>query len=380
MIEAATEFLAFPRPEAGTLFALLAKGTLVSWCGLFICSELALMAAAVRHRIALGALVCLAALPVLGLLVAPWALEVLPREGVAGLSWFAPMASLLVSLYLAVAGFMIVRLARDVAALALLGRRARRTGEVLSAGTGRDARRAVEVIISGEVSSPMTWGWLRPQVLLPPGARSWDCADLAMVIRHEQAHIDRADWLWHLWARCVHALYWPVPGIRQVLRQLSLSAEQACDDHVLATGVAPSRYAAMLLRLARGNSLPATVSLGRESELGVRVRYMVEEIADHSVFSTGAIVIGLLGLVLTTPLAAMHLGSRPDIPVLPLNAWGAVDLEPPAAAPLQRIEHRPLYESAKTALRPSPQRPARPVAAEYPPESAANNTNERNER
>jgi hypothetical protein len=56
------------------------------------------------------------------------------------------------------------------------------------------------------------------------------------------------------------------------MRQLSLSIEQASDDRVLATGVPAPRCEAMLLRQARGNRVPATVSLGYGSELNIRIR------------------------------------------------------------------------------------------------------------
>ncbi len=166
----------------------------------------------------------------------------------------------------------------------------------------------------------------------------------------------------------MHALYWPVPGIRHLLRQLSLSAEQACDDLVLASGAPAHSYAAMLLRLARGTSVPATVSLGHDSELGIRIRYMVVEIVDHGVGARGAIATFVACAVLTTPLAAVQLASRPELPVQPLLPWGSVDLPGQKALPGDTAATMQFDESVLTLLEPGPQRPPRPPDVAQPPQ------------
>jgi TonB family protein len=137
-----------------------------------------------------------------------------------------------------------------------------------------------------------------------------------MILQHELTHIERADWAGYLLAPCVHALYWPVPRIPHLMRQLSLSIEPASDDRVLATGVPAPRCAAMLLRQARGNRVPATVSLGYGSELNIRIRKLVVEIVDHSVIATGNTATLLASLALCVPLAAMQIGSRGELPEL----------------------------------------------------------------
>lgn len=349
----------------GSLAGLLAKGLLICLVGLFLCSELSLMAAAVRHRIAFGAVICLAALPLLSWSLVPWELEVLPRGYGDGFADPGGISRMLVLAYLMVALFLLARLCRDVLEVWRLSRGARVVGRhPLPRGL---CCKSIRIAISDEIRTPVTCGWLRPQVLLPEAALAWSRDDLSMVLLHERAHIDRADWPVHLLARCVHVLYWPVPGLRQLLRQLSLSAEQACDDRVLASGASPSEYAAMLLRQARGNALPATVSLGRESELGIRVRYMVVEIADHSVLARGAVATFALSMGLAAPLAAMHLGDRPEVPVLPLVAWGAVGPALHATTPPGGAGRQPVDVSAVDALRPGPARPDRPLLVPYPP-------------
>lgn len=45
---------------------------------------------------------------------------------------------------------------------------------------------------------PLTWGFLRPIILLPDTVRDWAPEDRAAALAHERAHIARGDWLMHV--------------------------------------------------------------------------------------------------------------------------------------------------------------------------------------
>lgn len=350
----------------GDLLGLFAKGTFICLVGVAVGSEQSFMPAVLRHRIALVTVFCLAVLPLLSWAMPSWELPILAREAAGRESSMWGFVAMLVPVYLGVTLFLLARLCVDIVRTAMLSGRAIPAGSALQLLSELDhSRRDVQVKFSVEIRTPLAWGWLKPRVLLPEGAMGWATEDLSMVLQHELTHIERADWLGHLLARCVHALYWPVPGIRHLMRQLSLSMEQACDDRVLATGVPAPSYAAMLLRQASGNRVPATVSLGHGSELGIRIRYLVVEIVDHSVFARGATATLVACVVLLAPLATMQLGDRPE---LPQPFWGsekhqARSMQPvvPAAAAMQ------FDESVLAQLRPGPEHPVRPALAEKPP-------------
>jgi beta-lactamase regulating signal transducer with metallopeptidase domain len=103
-----------------------------------------------------------------------------------------------------------------------------------------------------DVAAPLTWRALRPVVLLPRAAVDWTPAERALVLAHEQAHVDRRDWLVHVLAWAVCAIFWFQPLAWWARGRLSARAEDAVDDAVLRGGVRPSAYARLLLGVGGG--------------------------------------------------------------------------------------------------------------------------------
>jgi beta-lactamase regulating signal transducer with metallopeptidase domain len=98
---------------------------------------------------------------------------------------------------------------------------------------------------------PLTWGLFRPMLLLPATFLEWPQERQRMVLLHELAHIQRADWAVRILAQIVRALYWFHPLVWWTTHRLLEESERACDDTVLLTGVTPAAYAATLLEVIR---------------------------------------------------------------------------------------------------------------------------------
>ncbi|HVS64108.1 MAG TPA: M56 family metallopeptidase [Thermoanaerobaculia bacterium] len=139
--------------------------------------------------------------------------------------------------------------------------------------------------LTDAIEIPITWGHLRPVVLLPMGATDWSAHRLRHVLLHELAHAHRADAAWNTLARLVRALYWPLPFVWWAESRLIAESELACDDHVVRAGVAPARYAQELIGFARevGGRLPEPVAaMARRSGLHQRVQAVLDDRRDRS--------------------------------------------------------------------------------------------------
>ncbi len=111
-------------------------------------------------------------------------------------------------------------------------------------------RRTVRLVSSSAASVPMTCGALRPVVILPRSAPSWDAERVRVVLLHELIHVRRKDWLIEIVGQIGRAMYWFNPLMWIALREWRLVCEESCDALVVANGTRPSSYAQMLMEFA----------------------------------------------------------------------------------------------------------------------------------
>ena len=143
------------------------------------------------------------------------------------------------------------------------------------------SHRAVRLLRSQRGTMPMTFGTLRPAILLPAAADTWDEERRRAVLLHELAHVARFDCLAQ-WAACaMRAVYWMHPGAWWLVSRLRLDREFACDDLVLAAGAPPVEYARHLLDIAYtfgGGRAPAlAVRMARRSQLEGRLKALLDD-------------------------------------------------------------------------------------------------------
>jgi beta-lactamase regulating signal transducer with metallopeptidase domain len=346
--------------------AVLVKLTVILVAGLIAVKVMHAASASVRHLVLLATLICGLTLPVAMVLSPRWDVPLVPESSVNALSISspAPLSDLTgsvvsaasrsdgtvaipvhtVSTHVAVGRWpdsyeiaaSMIPLLWAAGCLSVIGwlvigrlrlRRIARTAWPLNAtdwantlDEGRaeaGVRRVVRLCSSPVVSTPLTWGWLAPIILLPEDAPDWSDEHRRIVLRHELAHIARADSLTQIVAGFVCALYWFHPLVWVTERRLRAECERACDDRVVSLGTSPTEYASHLLevaRSARAFGAPGflSVAMARPSQLEGRLLAVLSESRRRVGLSrVTRYVATIVSLFVLLPLAAFTPVGRP---------------------------------------------------------------------
>ena len=168
--------------------------------------------------------------------------------------------------------------------------------------------RPVRILSSSHTSVPMTWGWLRPVVLVPEAGATWSAARKRVVLLHELNHVKRHDCASQLVAHVASAVYWFNRLVWLVARALRVERERTCDEAVVADGTQASSYAGHLLEIARGHqgarwSLVTAVAMARRSQLEGRLLSILDagqrrRPSRRTVLALGTVMTGVV-LILT---------------------------------------------------------------------------------
>ncbi len=154
-------------------------------------------------------------------------------------------------------------------------------------------------LLRSEVEMPLTWGIIRPQILIPADAENWSTDRQRAVLLHELAHVRRWDWLTQLIAHISCAIYWFNPLVWAADRRMRLERERACDDHVLTNGCWATDYASHLLEIAR-ISRPsvfagrAAVAMAQPSWIENRLRVILATDRNRRRLKKGAVSVSAL--------------------------------------------------------------------------------------
>jgi TonB family protein len=168
--------------------------------------------------------------------------------------------------------------------------------------------------ISADVSSPVTFGFRKPVVLLPGHFPDLDPAMQDAVLCHEILHIRRGDWVFTLAEELVRCVFWFHPAIWWLLGEIGLAREQAVDQEAIEMTKSRDGYLDALLAIAGAppqmDLAPAPLFL-RKRHLKQRVVSIMKEVrmSKTSKFSALAAGVGFLAgacwfVTVTLPLSA----------------------------------------------------------------------------
>jgi beta-lactamase regulating signal transducer with metallopeptidase domain/5-hydroxyisourate hydrolase-like protein (transthyretin family) len=179
-------------------------------------------------------------------------------------------------------------------------------------------RGTVAVGISQPCDVPLTIGWRRPQILLPPDCSHWPVTKRWTVLVHELAHVARHDVFWQIAARLACAIYWFHPLAWLAARRLRVERELACDDAVLRCGGRPDQYAAVLLDVAaavchRPQTSAAAVAMACRNSVEQRIRAILQPGPSRLPVGprTGKLLC-LIAILVVVSTAALHFFASPQ--------------------------------------------------------------------
>jgi TonB family protein len=175
------------------------------------------------------------------------------------------------------------------------------------------------VLISDEISSPVTFGFFRPVVLLPRGFTNMAAPLREAILCHELLHVSRHDWLFTVAEEAVRAVLWFHPAIWWLLSEIQLAREQVVDQAVIRMTGSREPYVDALLAVAGARPQldlsPAPLFL-RRRHLKQRVVSILKEVPMTRRKSLSALTagLGLMAAACWFVTGAIPLTAAPDAP------------------------------------------------------------------
>ena len=165
----------------------------------------------------------------------------------------------------------------------------------------------VVLLQSGSVTMPVTFGFLKPSILVPLGMlANLPAEQVETILLHELAHIRRSDYLANLLMHIGEAIFFFNPGVRWVAWLVRQEREACCDDLVLAGTRDRNSYFEALIAFgeyAMGKR-SMVLSLGSgKGDLLWRIRRMLNQenkklhLMEKTILSFGLMAVMAIGLV-----------------------------------------------------------------------------------
>ncbi len=189
-------------------------------------------------------------------------------------------------------------------------------------------KREVSLMAGDAVASPISYGLIKPVVLVPGEIVDWEESIVLEVFQHELSHINRFDWLSLMITHLVCAFLWMNPLLWFAARKLNEEAELICDSAIIETEEDRVRYAANLLRLAKQRQANPQYSLLTQpmydgGELTMRIKNILEGRIPRNLSRTTVAMFAAALITLslaTSSITLVAADSITDADYLPLRA------------------------------------------------------------
>jgi beta-lactamase regulating signal transducer with metallopeptidase domain len=230
---------------------------------------------------------------------------------------------------------------------------------------------AAELLVSGRCSRPISWGLLRPAIVLPePVCREASRRLVGAILLHELGHVARHD-AWGNLLFCLakpllygHPLYW------YLRREWNLAAELVADDWA-AWQTGKDAYVEELMDLARTSPtggfpfVGATAVFSSPSQFYRRMQMLLVREQPLStrtsvVWQLASVAVAALTIALASSLGGVRPAVAQEKPTLPAPTPPAAEVPPAAEAAPPGAPEAP--QPPQPPVAPVPPTPAAPVA------------------
>ncbi len=246
---------------------------------------------------------------------------------------FRPYAIFVTCVVLVPAGLLLALMLLSVWQLVGLRRRADVLTDVIWLNALAQAQKRIgcksgtALLRSAELNSPVSWGLMRPTIVLDETA-ALAPGQAEAVIAHELAHVVHFDWVKLLLARVATAIFWFNPWAWQLAREAHQLREEAADDAVIAAKIPGPAYAELLIRIVRhqnrGHLLQAVHGIvAPKNSLHRRVERILDRETSRTSPGKKLVAAGTIGtLGITAVLAALTIapGMASPTPAAPVQA------------------------------------------------------------
>ena len=181
-------------------------------------------------------------------------------------------------------------------------------------------RRRIQIRQSDRISAPLTYGILRPVILMPKKTDWGDKLKLQYVLSHEFVHIRRIDMVWKLISALALCIHWFNPLVWTMYILFNRDIELSCDESVVRSyGVKfKSIYARTLLTMEEEKSglMPLCNNFSKNAiEERITAIMKIKKVTLWAVMMSAVVFIAVIVLFATTaegkPLIDVE-GSVPD--------------------------------------------------------------------
>lgn len=193
----------------------------------------------------------------------------------------------------------------------------------------RTLRTNAELRAVADIAQPVTFGIVRPVVLLPASLAGASASTRRAVVTHELVHVQRRDWLWVIGEELLRAAAWFHPAIWWLTSRIRLTREEFTDHLAVLASGSRRHYMAALLAFAETAPLDPAPAFARRAHLFHRIVLLSKE----SAMSSRRIVLSGVVIALLLVTGSWYAGEA--FPVRPMLASGTPPAQQATAAAVQ---------------------------------------------